>query len=137
MLRNTLRWRELFDLNAAMKEEFPQELFDGLGGIHGHDKEGRPVVYVSFSDARPDRGSIIEGIIYTEADRISKPCFLMSKGSFGERRSLNEPSVCSLFFPTSWRVVQMEKCVALLNFTEIDQTVQIHGEQSPAILLCV
>lgn len=47
MLRNTLRWRELFDLNAAMKEEFPEEIFGGLGGIHGHDKEGRPIVYVS------------------------------------------------------------------------------------------
>lgn len=28
----------------------------------------------------------------------------------------------------------MEKCVTLLDFTEIDQTLQIHGEQSRAML---
>jgi hypothetical protein len=49
----------------------------------------------TLSDARPDRRSTIEGIICTEGRRISKPCFLMSKDSFGERRSHNEPSVCS------------------------------------------
>jgi len=47
----------------------------------------------TFSDARSDRRSIIEGIICTEAHRISKPCFLMFKDSFGKRRSHNEASI--------------------------------------------
>jgi phosphatidylinositol transfer protein SFH5 len=44
MLVKTLQWRESFDVSAAMKEEFPADIFGPLGHIYGHDKEGRPVV---------------------------------------------------------------------------------------------
>ena len=40
----TLRWRELFGVDAAMKEEFPAEIFGQLGHVFGTDTEGRPVV---------------------------------------------------------------------------------------------
>ncbi|PPR07228.1 hypothetical protein CVT26_012296 [Gymnopilus dilepis] len=45
MLVNTFRWRTSIDIDAVMKEEFPQDIFGNLGHIYGHDKEGRPVVY--------------------------------------------------------------------------------------------
>ncbi|KAG9312830.1 CRAL-TRIO domain-containing protein [Chiua virens] len=45
MLISTLQWRESFNLDAAMKEEFPEEVFGKLGKVHGKDKEGHPVTY--------------------------------------------------------------------------------------------
>ncbi|KAJ7105477.1 CRAL TRIO domain-containing protein [Mycena crocata] len=41
----TLRWRDEFNVDSAVKEEFPQDVFGKLGHIFGRDKEGRPVVY--------------------------------------------------------------------------------------------
>ncbi|KAJ7173750.1 CRAL TRIO domain-containing protein [Mycena filopes] len=41
----TLRWREEFNVDAAVKEEFPQDVFGKLGHIFGKDKAGRPVIY--------------------------------------------------------------------------------------------
>lgn len=46
MMVATLRWRDEFDVEAAMKEEFPEDVFGKLGRNFGHDKEGRPVSYV-------------------------------------------------------------------------------------------
>lgn len=46
MFISTLRWRDSFDVGAAMKEEFPDEVFGKLGKVHGKDKEGHPVTYV-------------------------------------------------------------------------------------------
>ncbi len=46
MLVGTLRWRSEFDVEAAVKEEFPADVFDSLGHVYGKDKQGRPVVYV-------------------------------------------------------------------------------------------
>ncbi|SJL03923.1 uncharacterized protein ARMOST_07280 [Armillaria ostoyae] len=45
MLVGTLRWRSEFDVEAAVKEEFPADVFDSLGHVYGKDKQGRPVVY--------------------------------------------------------------------------------------------
>ncbi|RXW23990.1 hypothetical protein EST38_g1859 [Candolleomyces aberdarensis] len=45
MLVNTLRWRESFNVEAVMKEEFPEDIFGNMGKIYGLDKERRPVVY--------------------------------------------------------------------------------------------
>ncbi|KAF4593393.1 Phosphatidylinositol transfer protein SFH5 [Pleurotus pulmonarius] len=45
MMVATLRWRELFGVDAAMKEEFPAEIFGQLGHVFGTDTDGRPVVY--------------------------------------------------------------------------------------------
>ncbi|KAF8558171.1 CRAL/TRIO domain-containing protein [Imleria badia] len=41
----TLRWRDAFDVDAAIKEEFPDDVFGKLGKVHGKDKEGHPVTY--------------------------------------------------------------------------------------------
>jgi len=48
MLISTLRWRKSFDVEAAMKEQFPEDVFGQLGKIYGKDKEGRPVAYVRY-----------------------------------------------------------------------------------------
>lgn len=45
MFVNTLRWRESFNIEAALKEDFPEEVFGNLGYIYGKDNEGRPVAY--------------------------------------------------------------------------------------------
>ncbi|KAL0572765.1 Non-classical phosphatidylinositol transfer protein (PITP) [Marasmius crinis-equi] len=45
MLLATLRWRDEFNVEAACKESFPEDIFGSLGHIYGKDKEGRPVVY--------------------------------------------------------------------------------------------
>ncbi|KAJ6527197.1 hypothetical protein DFH09DRAFT_1414438 [Mycena vulgaris] len=45
MLVETLRWRDEFKVDSALKEEFPADVFGKLGHIFGCDKEGRPVVY--------------------------------------------------------------------------------------------
>jgi len=45
MLVATLHWRDEFNVDAALKEEYPEDVFGNLGHIYGHDKEGRPVVY--------------------------------------------------------------------------------------------
>jgi hypothetical protein len=44
MLVNTLRWREEFNVKAALAEDFPKEIFENLGHIYGCDKERRPVM---------------------------------------------------------------------------------------------
>ncbi|KAJ7509881.1 CRAL-TRIO domain-containing protein [Mycena galericulata] len=41
----TLRWRDEFNVEAAVKEQFPDDVFGKLGHIFGRDKQGRPVVY--------------------------------------------------------------------------------------------
>lgn len=46
MLVATLRWREEFNVDAALKEEFPEEVFGKVGRVYGKDKGGRPVVWV-------------------------------------------------------------------------------------------
>ncbi|KAI0309624.1 CRAL-TRIO domain-containing protein [Amylostereum chailletii] len=45
MMVATLRWREEFGVEAAVKEEFSKDVFGDLGHIYGKDKEGRPVTY--------------------------------------------------------------------------------------------
>lgn len=47
-LVGTLRWRESFNVEGALKEDFPQDVFGSLAHISGTDKEGRLVVYASF-----------------------------------------------------------------------------------------
>lgn len=46
MFISTLRWRDTFNVDAAVKEEFPDDVFGKLGMVHGKDKEGHPVTYV-------------------------------------------------------------------------------------------
>ncbi|EIW79141.1 CRAL TRIO domain-containing protein [Coniophora puteana RWD-64-598 SS2] len=51
MLQSTLRWRQSFNVEAAMKEEYPSGVFDRLGANFGRDKEGRPVSYNLYGNA--------------------------------------------------------------------------------------
>lgn len=50
MMVATLRWRESFNVEAAVKEEYPEDIFGQLGHVFGSDKDGRPVVCVQFQD---------------------------------------------------------------------------------------
>ncbi|TFY51001.1 hypothetical protein EVG20_g11217, partial [Dentipellis fragilis] len=45
MLVSTLRWRDEFNVEAALMEEFPDDVFGNLGFVYGKDKEGRPITY--------------------------------------------------------------------------------------------
>ncbi|KIM56052.1 hypothetical protein SCLCIDRAFT_29952 [Scleroderma citrinum Foug A] len=45
MFISTLRWRQSFDVEGAMKEKFPEDIFGKLGKIYGKDNQGHPVSY--------------------------------------------------------------------------------------------
>lgn len=90
MLVSTLRWRESFGVDAAVKEEFPEDVFGRVGHIFGRDKEGRPVVYNIYGGNN------------VQAAFSDVPRFLR------------------------WRIALMEKSVATLDFTEVDEIVPIH-----------
>ncbi|KAJ7880339.1 CRAL-TRIO domain-containing protein [Mycena olivaceomarginata] len=87
----TLRWRDEFKVDDALKEEFPQDVFGQLGHIFGRDKEGRPVVYNVYG------GNQDLDAVFGDVDRFLR-----------------------------WRVAFMEKSVAMLDFANVDQTIQIH-----------
>ncbi|KAH9973587.1 CRAL/TRIO domain-containing protein [Lactifluus volemus] len=44
MMIATLRWREEFKIEEAMKGTYP-DLLNGFGHLYGRDKQGRPVMY--------------------------------------------------------------------------------------------
>ncbi|KAF8268681.1 CRAL-TRIO domain-containing protein [Lactarius quietus] len=44
MMIATLRWRDEFKVEDAMKETYP-DVLNAFGHVYGHDKEGRPIVY--------------------------------------------------------------------------------------------
>ena len=46
MMIATLRWRDEFKVEDAVRETFPADVFGKLGHIYGKDKQGRPVTYV-------------------------------------------------------------------------------------------
>ena len=57
MLTATLRWRDEFQLDAVMREEFDPEVFGKLGVVFGKDKEGRPVTYNLYGAVK-DLGAV-------------------------------------------------------------------------------
>ncbi|KAJ7625523.1 CRAL/TRIO domain-containing protein [Roridomyces roridus] len=87
----TLRWRSEFNVEAAMKEEFPADVFGQLGHIHGRDKGGRPVVYNIYG------GNQDLEAVFGDVDRFLR-----------------------------WRVAFMEKSLEMLDFTTVDQAIQVH-----------
>ncbi|PPQ62876.1 hypothetical protein CVT24_006274 [Panaeolus cyanescens] len=91
MLVNTLRWRESFNIPAALNESFPQEVFGQAGHIYGVDKGNRPVVYNIYGGNQDLKA------IFSDTERFIR-----------------------------WRVALMERSVTLLDFNEVDQTLQIH-----------
>ncbi|KAG6544311.1 hypothetical protein Mapa_014314 [Marchantia paleacea] len=46
LLKATLAWRENFDVDYLIADEFTAELASGVSYVAGHDNEGRPVVIV-------------------------------------------------------------------------------------------
>ncbi|KAF7983339.1 hypothetical protein HWV62_22299 [Athelia sp. TMB] len=91
MLTATIRWRAIFKVDEAVKEEFPEKVFGSLAHISGVDREGRPVVYNLYG-ANKDLQAV-----------------------FGDvQRFLR------------WRVKLMEECVTRLDFSTVDQMVQVH-----------
>ncbi|KAG6902585.1 hypothetical protein C0995_014592 [Termitomyces sp. Mi166 len=90
MFVSTLRWRTSINIDAVLKEEFPEDVFGNVGHIFGHDHQGRPVVYNIYGGNNLTK-------VFSDTERFIR-----------------------------WRVALQEKSVALLDFTEIDQTVQIH-----------
>ncbi|KAJ6527211.1 hypothetical protein DFH09DRAFT_163806 [Mycena vulgaris] len=92
MFVETLRWRDEFKVDSALKEEFPADVFGKLGHIFGREKEGRPVVYNVYG------GNLDLDAVFGDIDRFLR-----------------------------WRVTFMEKSVALLEFTTVDQAIQVHG----------
>jgi hypothetical protein len=45
MLVKTLRWRQIFDIDSLMSENFDPAIFGSMAYIYGKDKEGKPVTY--------------------------------------------------------------------------------------------
>ncbi|KAG1723836.1 CRAL TRIO domain-containing protein [Suillus paluster] len=45
MFISTLRWRKSFNVDEAMKEKFPEDVFGKLGKTYGKDKDGHPIAY--------------------------------------------------------------------------------------------
>jgi hypothetical protein len=43
MMVSTLRWRDMFKPEETVKEDFPGDVFEGMGYVFGKDKEGRPI----------------------------------------------------------------------------------------------
>jgi phosphatidylinositol transfer protein SFH5 len=43
MMITTLRWRDEFKIEEAMKETYP-DVLNGFGHLYGRDKQGRPVM---------------------------------------------------------------------------------------------
>ncbi|PFH51859.1 hypothetical protein AMATHDRAFT_58391 [Amanita thiersii Skay4041] len=98
MFVSTLRWRVSFNVDAAMKEEFPQEIFGRLGHVYGKDKEGRPVVYNLYG-ANQDLK-----VVFGDVQRFLR-----------------------------WRVVLMETSTSFLDFTTVDQTLQVHDYEGVSL----
>lgn len=134
MLIATLRWRDEFDVDAALKEEYPEDIFGNLGHIYGHDKGGRPVVYVLRCHlmSRHFFWSETSYNIYGGNNDL--------KVVFGDvRRFIRWISRLYSYLPLifrRWRVALMEKSVQLLDFQTTDQTIQVHGGCCRVIRWC-
>ncbi|KAF8202388.1 CRAL-TRIO domain-containing protein [Pholiota molesta] len=94
----TLRWRESFNMPAALEENFPQDIFKNLAHIYGLDKGGRPVIYNIYGGNQDLKA------VFGDVQRFIR-----------------------------WRVAFMEKSVAQLNFTDIDQMLQIHDYEGVSL----
>ncbi|KAJ2595244.1 Non-classical phosphatidylinositol transfer protein (PITP) [Coemansia sp. RSA 1721] len=63
MLKNTLVWREKFNVAGILDEEFPEDVFANVGYIYGHDPEGRPVTYNTY-------GNLDNAKVFGDLDRF-------------------------------------------------------------------
>ena len=61
MLLATLKWRQEFDIDAVRAESFPEDVFGKLGVVAGKDKDGRPVTYNLYSEAKGPKNAEVFG----------------------------------------------------------------------------
>lgn len=103
MLISTLRWRQSFDVEGAMKEQYPEEIFGKLGKIYGKDKQGHPVVYNLYGAIKDT------SVVFDDIQR-----FLRWRVAFMER------SIALLDFETVDQAVQIHdyEGVGLFSRTE-------------------
>ena len=136
-LIDTLRWRDSFNVESVLKEDFPQDVFGSLAHISGTDKDGRLVMYacsILFTewllvDYNYSRYNIYGGNqdlkpVFGDVQRfIRSASFYLLKDKFAD----------NIIF--SWRVALMEKSVMQLDFTELDQMIQVHGANNDKLCL--
>jgi hypothetical protein len=83
MMIDTLRWREEFKIEEAMKETYP-DVFNSFGHLYGRDKEGRPFMYFTlFLDRWLLDLTAPTGITYTVGITILRLLSATCSGSFG------------------------------------------------------
>jgi len=64
MLVDTLKWRESFKVDSLAIEDFPTEVFGGLGHIYGTDKTGHPITYNLYGGGQDLKA------IFSDTDRF-------------------------------------------------------------------
>lgn len=136
MLVNTLRWRQEFDVEKAVNEEFPADVFGNLGRIYGHDREGRPntwVYLVPYTCSGLISFLGFSATTCTAGIRIFRQSSATYNVSFGKHASLFQAAkpLAQTNQIDRWRVQLMEKGVALLDFETVDQMNQVHGWRNP------
>ena len=83
MMIDTLRWREEFKIEEAMKETYP-DVFNSFGHLYGRDKEGRPMMYIAlFRDRWLLDLTAPTGITYTVGITTLRLLSATCSGSFG------------------------------------------------------
>ena len=72
MMIATLRWRDEFKVEDAMKETYP-DVFNAFGHVYGQDKEGCPVVCAILDPfcLRLSGLTVSPGTIYTVANDLT------------------------------------------------------------------
>jgi hypothetical protein len=92
MLVATLRWRDEFNIDAALKEEFAQDIYGNVGHIYGKDKGGRPVLLVllCFFVRVFLTNAFTPGTISMEDTRTQTPSSRMCRGSYGESLKITQ-----------------------------------------------
>jgi hypothetical protein len=130
MMIDTLRWREEFKIEEAMKETYP-DVFNSFGHLYGRDKEGRPIMYfiTSSRDCWLLDLTTPTGITYTVGITILRLLSATYSGSFGALLGFCLYYAIVDIHPIKlrWRVALMEEGIKLVDFEAVDQMIQVHG----------
>lgn len=112
----TLRWRDEFDIDSAMKEQFPPEIFSKLGHNYGRDKEGRPVTYNLYG-ANKDINAV-----FSDIQRFLR-----------WRVALMENSLKSVDFETVDQTVQVHDYAGVSMWTGRDQNAKNAASEASSV----
>jgi len=93
MFISTLRWRQSFDVEGAMKEKFPEDIFGKLGKIYGKDNQGHPVSYVPPNRHMTAPKALL-GTTFTAQTRISMLFSVTSSDFCGKNFNALEGTAC-------------------------------------------